>query len=98
MPILDILAVEAEKKYRWNYPSKETLSSFQANRGLSQEVLDNCTVHEIVLNADQSEEEQKEIIAWHHARMAEDQISFPNSPLSLDVLEIHILYLEGYIE
>ena len=35
MPILNVLAVEAEVEYGWNYPSKETLSSFPANRELS---------------------------------------------------------------
>ena len=58
---------------------------FQEFRGLGDQMLDTCTVKEIILNGNQSEQEQQDIIAWHHEKMAEDNDVFPYSPLSLDV-------------
>ena len=83
--ILDILAMEADQEYKWKYPSKETLQTFEEFRGLGDLMLDTCTVKEINLNGDQLEQEQQDIIAWHHEEMAEDNDIFPYSPLSLDV-------------
>ena len=85
VPILDILAMEADQEYGWKYPSKEALQEFKEFRGLSDRMLKKCVVKEIILNGDQSEQEQKDIIAWHHERMAEDNDVFPYTPLSLDV-------------
>ena len=64
VPILDILAVETERDYGWQYPSKETMMGLQANRGLARTMLRLCEVRELILNGEQSDEEQKEIIAW----------------------------------
>ena len=51
-------------------------------------MLDTCVVKEIILNSDQPEQEQKDIIAWHHKRMAEDNDVFPYTPLSLDIEQV----------
>ena len=88
VPIFDILAVEAEKEYEWCYPFREMLTTFQSNRGLSWEVLERCQTRELILNGDQLEEEQLDIIAWHHERMVEDNVTMPNSPLSFDVEQV----------
>ena len=85
VPILNILAMEADQEYGWKYPSTET---FQAFWGLGDRVLDNCIVKEIILNGDQSEQEQRDIIAWHHEKMAEDNDVLPYSSLSLDVEQV----------
>ena len=100
MPILDTLAMEADQEYGWQFPSKETLQHFQAYRGIGDLVLDDCVVKEIVLNGTQSEQEQLEIISWHHKRMAEDNETFLYSPLSLDVKQVRctlkdVLWLGG---
>ena len=79
-----------DERHRWSYPSKETLSSFLSNKGLSREVLERCTVRELILNGNQSEEV---VIEWHHDRMTEDKTSFPNSPLSLDVEQVRCMLL-----
>ena len=34
------------------------------------------------------------MIEWHHDRMAEDRISFPNAPLSLDVEQVQCTLLD----
>ena len=79
-----------DERHRWSYPSKETLSSFLSNKGLSREVLERCTVRKLILNENQSEEV---VIEWHHDRMTEDKTSFPNSPLSLDVEQVRCMLL-----
>ena len=56
----------ADQKYVWQFPSKETLQYFQAYRGLGGLMLDDCIVKEITFNGTQSEQEQLEIISWHH--------------------------------
>ena len=52
-------------------------------------MLRNYDVKEIILNGDQSEEEQRMIVAWHHQQLALDQAQMPGAPLSLDVEEVH---------
>ena len=69
VPIFDILALDGEKEYGWQYPFKETLQQFQAYRGLGNEMIADCVIKELVLNGTQLEQEQKEIVQWHHARM-----------------------------
>ena len=88
VPILNILAMEADQEYGWKYPSKETLQTFQGFRGLGDQMLDTCTMKEIILNGDQSEQEQLAIIPWHHERIVEDNNVFPYSHLSLDVEQV----------
>ena len=88
VPILDMLAVEAEKKFGWNYPSMETIRTYQDYRGLSNDMLDHCMTKDIMLNGDQMEKEQRVIISWYHDGMAEDNTAMPNSPLSLDVEQV----------
>ena len=101
VPILDILAMEADQEYGWKYPSKEALQEFQEFPRLAdRHMLKKCTVKEIVLNGDQSEQEQLDIIAWHHERMTEDNNVFPYTPLSLDVEQVcctlkDVLWLGG---
>ena len=48
-------------------------------------MLDHCDTKEILLNRNQSEEEQRTIISWYQDRMVEDNMAMLNSPLSLDV-------------
>ena len=76
---------EADQEFGWKYPSQEALQEFQEFRGLGDRMLKKCVVKEIVLNSNQTEQEQLEIISWHHKRMAEDNKVFPYTPLSLDV-------------
>ena len=85
VPLLDILAMEANQEYGWKYPSKEALQELQEFRGLGDRMLEKCVVKEITLNGDQSEQEQLAIIAWYHKRMVEDNEIFPYTPLSLGV-------------
>ena len=51
-------------------------------------MLKKCEVKEIILNSDQSEQQQLDIIAWHHERMEEDSKVFPYTPLSLDMEQV----------
>ena len=51
-------------------------------------MLNHCKTEEIILNGNQTEKEQKKIISWYHDRMAEDNATMPNSPLSLDVEQV----------
>ena len=88
VPILDILAMEADQEYGWKYPSQETLQEFQEFRGLGDRMFKKYEVKEIVLNGNQTEKEEWDIIAWHHKRMAEDSEVFPYTPLSLDVEQV----------
>ena len=60
----------------------------QANRGLARTMLKRCEVRELVLNGEQSDEEQKDIIAWHYRQLAKDQEQMPGAPLSLDVEQV----------
>ena len=87
VPLLNILAMEADQEYGWKYPSQEALQEFQEFRGLGDRMLKKCEVKEI-LNGDQLEQEQLAIIAWHHERMAEDNEVFPYTPLSLNVEQV----------
>ena len=88
VPILDMLAVEAEKEFGWNYPPVETIWTYQDYRGLSTDIVDHCETKEILLNGDQTEKKQRAIISWYYDRMAEDNMAMPNSPLSLDVEQV----------
>ena len=59
-----------------------------------------CKVEEIILNGDQTEEEQRKIVTWHHQQLALDQAQMPRAPLSLEVEEVHctlmdVLHLSG---
>ena len=97
---MDILAVDTEWDLGWQFPSRETMMSLQANRGLARTTLRVCKVKEIILNGDQTEDEQRRIINWHHQQLAMDQEHMPGAPLSLDVEEIHctlmdVLHLTG---
>ena len=80
VPILDMLAVEGEKKYGWMYPSAETIRTYQDYRGLSTSMLRHCRTEEILLNGNQTEKEQRKIILWYHGRMAEDTQPCPTPP------------------
>ena len=65
-------------------------------------MLDDYKIREIVLNGTQLEEEQLEIIQWHHDRMKEDNDAFPCSPLSLDEQHVRctlkdVLWLGGQV-
>ena len=88
VPILNMLAVEVEKKFGWNYPSAETIRTYQDYRGLSTSMLRHCKTKEILLNGNQREKEQRDIISWYQDRMAENNAAMPNSPLSLDVEQV----------
>ena len=102
VPLLDTLAMEAKGDWGWSYPAQQSLLALQANRGLATTMLDRCVIREIILNGDQSEEEQKEIVSWYHDQMARDQKEMPGSPLSLDVEQVtctlrDVLYLGGQL-
>ena len=88
MPSLNILSMEADQEFRWKCPSKKALQEFQEFQGLGHWMLTKCVVKEIVLNGNQWEQEQLDIISWHHERMAEDNEVFPYTPLSLDVEQV----------
>ena len=97
---MDILAVETEKDYGWMFPSRDTMMTLQVNRGLARSMVRTCRVEEIILNGEQTEEEQRRIVAWHHKQLAVDQAEMPGAPLSLDVEEVHctlmdVLHLSG---
>ena len=59
-------------------------------------MLNVCEVREIILNGDQSENEQKEIIRWHHQQLAKDQEEMPGAPLSLDVEQVQCTLMDIY--
>ena len=88
VPIMDILAVETERDFGWQYPSQATMMGLQANRGLARSMLRTCDVKELVLNGEQTDVEQKEIIDWHYRQLAKDQAEMPGAPLSLDVEQV----------
>ena len=77
IPIMDILAVDTEREFGWQYPSQATLVGLQANRGLARSMMGTCEVREIILNGEQTEDEQKEIIDWHYLQLAKDQVEMP---------------------
>ena len=88
VPLLDILAMEADQEYGWKIPSKEVLQEFQDFRGLGARMLKKCEVKEITLNGNQTEEEQLAIFSWYYERMTQDNKIFPYTPLSLDVEQV----------
>ena len=94
MPIIGNLATETEKGFGWNYLSHEIMTSFQAFRGMSHDMLERCQVRELILS--QTDEEQKAMMEWHHKRKAEDRISFPNKPLSLNVEKVQCTLLDVF--
>ena len=94
VPLMDILAVDTQRDFEWQFPSRETMMSLQANRGLARSMLRVCEVREIILNGNHSEDEQREIIDWHHQQLARDQEDMPGAPLSLDVEEIHCTLMD----
>ena len=53
-------------------------------------------VRELILNGEQSDEEQKEIIAWHYRQLAKDQEEMPGAPLSLDVEQVPCTLMDVY--
>ena len=61
VPILEMLAVQAEKEYGWKYPSEEMIRTYQNYRSLSTSMLNHCKTEEIILNGNQTEKEQKKI-------------------------------------
>ena len=55
-----------------------------------------CKVQKIVLNCDQTEQEQQRIVAWHHQQLALDRVEMPGAPFE----EVHcslmdVLHLSG---
>ena len=42
-------------------------------------MLRRCEVREIILNGGQSDEEQKNIISWHHKQLEKDQEQMPGN-------------------
>ena len=88
IPIMDILVVETEREFGWQYPSQATIIGLQANRGLARSMLRTCEVKELILNGEQTDAEQKEIINWHYSQLAKDQAEMPGAPLSLDVKQV----------
>ena len=59
-------------------------------------MLKMCDVKELVLNGEQSDEEQKKIIAWHYRQLAKDQAEMPGAPLSLDVEQVPCTLMDVY--
>ena len=96
VPILDILAVETEREFGWQYPSQATMLGLQANRGLARSMLQICDVKELVLNGEQTDEEQKEIISWHYRQLEKDQADMPGAPLSLNVEQVPCTLMDVY--
>ena len=62
IPLLDILAVDTEKDYRWKLPSRDRMMTLQVYRGLARSMVGTCKVQEIILNGDQNEEDQRRIV------------------------------------
>ena len=102
VPLLDILAVQTEQDFGWMFPSQDTTMELQAKRGLARSMVRACETKEIILNGDQTEDEQRKIVEWHQKRMAEYQAAMPGAPLSLDVEEVRctlqdVLELAGHL-
>ena len=85
IPLTDMLAINTARDLGWMLPARDTMMMLQANRGLARSMLRTCNVKEIILNGDQSEEEQQRIVAWHHQQLAQDQGQMPGAFLSLNV-------------
>ena len=76
--------VTEEKDDNWKFPRLGLLREFQANRGLTMDLLETCQVWEIVLGST-STEEVLEIHEWAKVQHGRDQVSLPCSAISLDV-------------
>ena len=68
--------VTEEKDDNWKFPRLGLLREFQANRGLSMDLLETCQVREIVLGST-STEEILEIHEWAKVQHGRDQVSLP---------------------
>ena len=92
VPLID--AVETEKLIGWKYPSSDTMQDFPENHGMGYEMLELCTIKELILNGNQSEEEQRALVEWHYKQMAKDRMIFLGAPLSVDVKEVQATVLD----
>ena len=94
-PLLDFLAVSMDKMECWQYPSKSEINSYQRNRGLSLNMLQEIEVKEVIVG-ETTPEHCKEIFSWFWSKHEKDQKLFPTAVCSMDNEEIKISLIDVY--
>ena len=74
-PILDYLTESVRAGAGWKYPKLEDIESYQNNRGLSWDMLDQIEVRELICGVS-SEEEIKDTHHWLKDQYGKDQERF----------------------
>jgi len=101
-PILDYLTENVRAGAGWKYPKLEDLESYQSNRGLSWDMLDQVEVRELICGVS-SEEEIKDTHHWLRDQYDKDQERFGTRIISMDVEDVFcthydILRMAGDLE
>ena len=85
--VLDVLALDTEKKGAWKVPSRSLVDSWRKTRAITRSWGRKCRVTEFVIGRD-SEQDFKEFSASFHANFAADELEYPTHVVSFDVEEV----------
>ena len=92
-PLLDYLVESSKKVVGWKYPRMEELEYYQANRGLSLEMLKQVEVKELVCGRS-TREEIVEVARLIERMNALDQEKFGTQVISLDVEDVKATFYD----
>ena len=92
-PLLDYLVENSRNSEGWKYPKLEDLTYYQANRGLSLEMLKQVEVRELVCGVS-SKEEILDVIQWVKRMHSQDQERFGTQVISLDVEDVKATFYD----
>ena len=93
-PLLDYLVESSKNVIGWKYPRLEELKYYQANRGLSLEMLRQVEVKELVCGRS-TREEILEVARWIERMHALDQEKFGTQVISLDVEDVKATFYDN---
>ena len=93
-PLLDYLVESSKNVVGWKYPRLEDLEYYQANRGLSLEMLKQVEVKELVCGRS-TKEEILEVARWVERMHALDQEKFGTQVISLDVEDVKVTFYDN---
>ena len=85
--LIDYLYVAQDRRDAWRYPPREEILLYRKNRVLSQLMLEDMEVKEIIAGVT-SKEEMAEIFEWFWEQFNKDQLIFPTHTVSMDVKEV----------
>ena len=94
-PLLEYLSVYQEAMDAWKYPTREEISDFRRNRGLSLRMISEITVREIVVGST-SAPEILDIVSWFWVVWKKDQERYPSNVVSMDNEELPMTLYDIY--